>query len=599
MASSAETLKSFLISIGFNIDQAGMNRFASSIAIQTEAVRVFADAITDTASKVVDFVRDVAEGLSDTYFAARMLHTTVGTLQALGYAADQTGLDFNKLKGNINSFYNEAQTRPGLLQLFGVSAEDVKKNSALSYLEAVQNVISRYGRTVQAYNLIQQRLGLNPNEVDLLLNPEFLEKYNKELVRSGSNADDAGKAAARLHQRFGDVKQQLQDLAERVIVRLADAWDHLNPKTKEQVESLGDLITDAEKLVKWWNSLSNTDKTLIETIGGITLAFIGATAAIKATSSAIKAFETVSAAAKGIGMVLGIGGGKAVAGAAEKTGIRSVLGLTGEAAAGSAAGEAIAGEAAAGPPGWILAVATALGIGGYAAWKDYKSWKETGKSTIPWDKIARGMQAVKDGAVSVGTAAVNGTSKGVASLFASLEQKYDLPAGLIDSDYAAESGRGKYLHSPAGAEGPFQFMPRTAAEYGLKDPDNLEDSADAFARKIRHLIDYYHGNMVKAVAAYNWGEGNLDRKGLVNAPLETQIYIRKVLGADYNPYTAELIRPGGADKSPSNTGDVHITQHVTTTVTGSSNPQDTAQAVTKSLQTSNGLLVRALQPRVS
>ncbi len=41
----------------------------------------------------------------------------------------------------------------------------------------------------------------------------------------------------------------------------------------------------------------------------------------------------------------------------------------------------------------------------------------------------------------------------------------------------------------------------------------------------------YHGNLSAALAAYNWGEGNLDRKGMGNAPLETQQYGPKVMAA--------------------------------------------------------------------
>lgn len=52
-------------------------------------------------------------------------------------------------------------------------------------------------------------------------------------------------------------------------------------------------------------------------------------------------------------------------------------------------------------------------------------------------------------------------------LFASLEQRHGLPAGLLDAVWATESSRGKHMLSPAGAQGHFQFMPATAKRYGL------------------------------------------------------------------------------------------------------------------------------------
>ena len=68
-------------------------------------------------------------------------------------------------------------------------------------------------------------------------------------------------------------------------------------------------------------------------------------------------------------------------------------------------------------------------------------------------------------------------------LFSTLEQKYRLPEGYLARVYQAESSSGKNLYNEqSGAEGPFQFVPRTSRVVGLKDPYNLEESADAAAR---------------------------------------------------------------------------------------------------------------------
>lgn len=115
---------------------------------------------------------------------------------------------------------------------------------------------------------------------------------------------------------------------------------------------------------------------------------------------------------------------------------------------------------------------------------------------------------------------------------ANLEKKYGLPSGLLDKIWSVESGRGKNMRSPAGAMGHFQFMPGTAKQYGLNNPDDFDQSSDAAARYFRDLMAKYGGNMEKAVAAYNWGPGNVDRNGLGRAPAETRGYLDKVLGND-------------------------------------------------------------------
>lgn len=108
-----------------------------------------------------------------------------------------------------------------------------------------------------------------------------------------------------------------------------------------------------------------------------------------------------------------------------------------------------------------------------------------------------------------------------------LERQYGLPAGWLDSIWMQESSRGKNMGpSSAGAEGHFQFIPSTAKAYGLKNPYDFNESADAAGRYFRDLMRQYNGNVDMVLAAYNWGSGNLQKKGLRNAPFETRNYIQ-------------------------------------------------------------------------
>lgn len=116
-----------------------------------------------------------------------------------------------------------------------------------------------------------------------------------------------------------------------------------------------------------------------------------------------------------------------------------------------------------------------------------------------------------------------------ADLFSNLERKFKLPEGLLDSVWSAESGRGRQMVSPRGAKGHFQFMDATARQYGLDNPFDLEKSAHAAARYLSDLFKQTK-DWTKAVASYNWGIGNVQKKGLEKAPMETRRYVPKVLG---------------------------------------------------------------------
>ncbi|MHB4739946.1 lytic transglycosylase domain-containing protein, partial [Klebsiella pneumoniae] len=119
----------------------------------------------------------------------------------------------------------------------------------------------------------------------------------------------------------------------------------------------------------------------------------------------------------------------------------------------------------------------------------------------------------------------------MAGEFGALEGKYGLPAGLLSSVAGTESGGDPFAVSPKGAKGPFQFMDGTARDLGLKGMDVYDPhkSADAAARYLRYLLDATGGDLEKALASYNWGLGNVQKKGMDNLPSETRTYVPKVM----------------------------------------------------------------------
>ena len=119
----------------------------------------------------------------------------------------------------------------------------------------------------------------------------------------------------------------------------------------------------------------------------------------------------------------------------------------------------------------------------------------------------------------------------MAGEFGALEGKYDLPAGLLSSVAATESGGDPFAESKAGAKGLFQFMPGTATDMGLKGRDVFDPhkSADAAGRYLRFLLDATGGDLEKTLASYNWGLGNVQKKGMDNLPSETRNYVPKVM----------------------------------------------------------------------
>jgi soluble lytic murein transglycosylase-like protein len=101
----------------------------------------------------------------------------------------------------------------------------------------------------------------------------------------------------------------------------------------------------------------------------------------------------------------------------------------------------------------------------------------------------------------------------------------EILAGLIDT----ESAFNPKAVSPVGAQGLGQFMPPTAAEFGV-DVNDPMSSIDGAARYLRYLVDYFDGDMNLAIYAYNGGMGNIERYGgPIPGNRENEEYLQKVL----------------------------------------------------------------------
>ena len=122
-----------------------------------------------------------------------------------------------------------------------------------------------------------------------------------------------------------------------------------------------------------------------------------------------------------------------------------------------------------------------------------------------------------------------GVQENLNAIFTPLEEKYDLPPGILNAVQAQEDASLDPNATSDGTHvGPFQLGPEIAKQYGVQDRTNLRQSAEGAAKFLSDRYNARDGNLPQTLADYNWGMGNVNNHGLENAPPETTDYIDKV-----------------------------------------------------------------------
>jgi hypothetical protein len=123
----ADTIKEFLVSLGFKVDESSFRKFKDGVGMSSADVAKLGLAATGTAVAVAAAVVKISKEYENLYWASQRTGATVTNLQAVSYAASQIGLSADQGKGAIEAMAASMRMNPGLQGLataYGASAKD-------------------------------------------------------------------------------------------------------------------------------------------------------------------------------------------------------------------------------------------------------------------------------------------------------------------------------------------------------------------------------------------------------------------------------------------------------------------------------------------
>ncbi len=139
--------------------------------------------------------------------------------------------------------------------------------------------------------------------------------------------------------------------------------------------------------------------------------------------------------------------------------------------------------------------------------------------------------------------------KNIFNLVMKMAPQYQVEPQLAFAIMAAESNFDSLALSPKNAQGLMQLIPETSERFNVKNAFDPSQNIRGGLTYLRWLLAYFEGDVALVAAAYNAGEGQVERYRGVPPYQETRAYVQRILkavGVPEHPFDARVTRPSSA-----------------------------------------------------
>lgn len=301
---NAETLKDFLISLGFNVDEAGAKKFDAVVAGTTLKAIELGVKVEAAALSVVAFTAKIASSLDNLYWVSQRTGATVEGIKQIGYAVSQVGGSADSARGSLENLARFIRNNPGaegFLNRLGVQTRDASGN-----MRDMATIFTGVGQRLSNMpyyraNQYAQMLGLDENTLMAMRRGigQFSGEYTAMAKAIGYNADVAAVSSNKFMtslRSFGLMAGMARDkIGSNLANGLAGSIDTLRRQIMENFPKIEGAITAGVKgvlwfgeiigrvvyrliqltgdIINWWKSLGTETRQVIEVFGALMIAW--------------------------------------------------------------------------------------------------------------------------------------------------------------------------------------------------------------------------------------------------------------------------------------------------------------------------------------